>query len=388
MPSSSPCDLRPTVAHCASPFLNLTMTWIYGQIRHHRRYRPVVLTQEARNTESFPVDRLHDVAQWPLAVRLVHRGIRRLTGQYSFYYPVILRERAALIHAHFGQEGYRCLDARRRAGLPLVTTFYGLDASALPNIRTWRRRFRRLFQEGRVFLAEGPHLAERLAEIGCPAEKVRVHKLGVDLSAIPFRPGRNLQEGAQVILMCGSFREKKGFSCGVRAFHRILDRHPSSRLHIIGDGPLKGEIEATVRELGLEDRTSFLGLLTHPEYLKHLLGCHVLLHPSLTASDGDTEGGAPVTIIEALASGAPVVSTLHADIPAVAPDGRCALLAPERDVEGLAERLDALLSDDALRQRLGEAGRRHVEEHHDAVKQGERLEAIYDEVVQGGSGVD
>ena len=381
MSSHSSPDLRPTVAHCASPFLNLTMTWVYRQIAHHRRYRPVVLTQEARNLPLFPVEPLHDAAQWPVPRRLLHRVLLRLTGQYAFYAPLLRRERADLIHAHFGQEGYRCLNARRRADIPMVTTFYGLDVSALPRIPAWRRRFKRLFEEGARFLAEGPCLGERLVDVGCPPEKVRIQKLGVDLSAIPCRPTREPEDGSEIVLMCAYFNEKKGLPYGVRAFGRIADRYPRARLRIIGDGPRRPEIEAAVQELHLSDRVAFLGLLPEPECLEHLLRSHVLLYPSVTASDGDTEGGAPVTVLQALASGLPVVSSRHADIPAVAPDGSCALLAPERDIEGLAERLDVLLSDSALRGRMGEAGRRHMEEHHDAVKQGEKLETIYDEVL-------
>jgi colanic acid/amylovoran biosynthesis glycosyltransferase len=355
------------------------MTWIHRQIAAHRRYRPVVLTQEARNLDLFPVESIHDTSRQPMGRRLLHRARLRATGQYAGYAPILTRERAVLIHAHFGQEGYRCLGARRRADLPMVTTFYGLDVSALPRISSWRRRFRRLFEEGALFLAEGPCLARRLVEVGCPAEKVRVQKLGVDLAAIPFRPAREPQDGGPVVLMCAYFNEKKGLPYGVRAFGRIADRHPDARLHIIGEGPCRDQIEAAARESRLEDRVAFLGLLDTPDYLDRLLRCHVLLYPSITAADGDTEGGAPVTVIEALASGLPVVSSLHADIPEVAPDGRCGLLAPERDVAGLAERLDALLSDPDLRRRMGEAGRRHAEAHHDAVRQGERLEAIYDE---------
>ena len=180
--------------------------------------------------------------------------------------------------------------------------------------------------------------------------------------------------------MCGYFNEKKGFPFGVRAFARIAGSHPEARLHIIGDGPQRPAIEDAVRDSGLQDRVTFLGMLTAPEYHARLLECQLLLHPSVTAADGDTEGGAPVVVIEALAPGIPVVSSRHADIPEVAPEGRCALLAAEGDVEGLAAALDALLAHDALRRRMGEAGRRHVEEHHDAVRQGQRLEAIYDEV--------
>ncbi|MHC4718483.1 MAG: glycosyltransferase [Planctomycetota bacterium] len=371
---------RRLVAHCATPFLNLTMTWVYGQIRHHSRYRAVVLTQEARNRGAFPVDNLQDAAGWPLPRRLANRAARRLTGQYAFYGGILRREGAVLVHAHFGQEGYRCLGARRHADVPLVTTFYGMDASSMLRDATWLRRFRRLFTEGHLFLAEGPHLAQRLADAGCAAEKLRVQKLGVDLEVIPFHPDRDAADGRPVVLMCGYFNEKKGFPFGVRAFARIAASHPQARLHIIGDGPQRPAIEAAVRDCGLGDRATFLGMLGGGEYRACLLESHLLLHPSVTAADGDTEGGAPVVVIEAQASGLPVVSSRHADIPEVAPEGRCSLLADEGDVEGLAAALDALLSDEGMRRRLGAAGRRHVEEHHDAVRQGERLEDLYDEV--------
>ncbi len=367
----------PVVAHCVTPYLNLTMTWVHGQVRSHRRYRPVVLTQAARNLDRFPVERLHDAAAWSLPRRLANYLVHRLTSQYPFYGRLLRQERAALIHAHFGQEGYRCLRARRQAGIPMVTTFYGLDASALMQVPVWRARFRRLFAAGDLFLAEGPHLAQRLIDAGCPADKVRVHKLGVDLDAIPFRPVRAPLDGHRVVLMCGYFREKKGFPIGVRAFARVAARRRDLWLHIIGDGPGRGEIEAAIAHSGVQDRVRLFGLLPAPDYLRQLLACHVLLHPSVTASDGDTEGGAPVTVIEALASGLPVVSSLHADIPVVAPHGTCALLAPERDVEALAAALDALLADDERRARMGTAGRQHVCEHHSLARQGERLEALY-----------
>jgi colanic acid/amylovoran biosynthesis glycosyltransferase len=180
--------------------------------------------------------------------------------------------------------------------------------------------------------------------------------------------------------MCGYFNEKKGFPIGVEAFGRVAKDHPDVQLHIVGDGPQRADIHSAVRNQGLENRVTFFGLVDGPEYLRCLSECEVLLHPSITAADGDTEGGSPVVIIEAMASGIPVVSSLHADIPVVAPAGECALLAPEGDVESLAEALHALLSDETLRRRMGNAGRRHVAEHHDAETQARSLESLYDEV--------
>ena len=90
--------------------------------------------------------------------------------------------------------------------------------------------------------------------------------------------------------------------------------------------------------------------------------CHVLLQASLTAADGDGEGGAPVVLLDAQASGLPVVATRHADIPEYVLDGRSGLLAPEGDVEALAGCIGAMVEDPARWPEMGREGRRHVEE--------------------------
>ena len=371
---------KPTVAHCANPFLTLTMVWCYDQIRSLSRYRPVVLTQARQNENVFPVETLYSSEDLPRLRRSVYRVIRKIRGTYAGYGDVLREEGAAIIHSHFGQEGYFCLAARRCARVPLVTTFYGMDASALPRQRLWRRRFQRLFKEGELFLVEGPRMGESLESIGCPVEKVHVHRLGVDLGKIVTARPEARQEA--VVLMYASFREKKGHVYGLRACRKILGSHPGLKVRMIGDGELRLEVEREIVRLGLGDRVALLGMLPHAKCLEELARASVLLYPSVTAADGDTEGGAPVALIEAMASGLAIVSSHHADIPTVAPDGRCSLLFEERDVDGLAEGLDTLLRSGQLREEMGRAGRTHVEEAHDMLRQGRRLEAVYDRVIE------
>ncbi|MDE3000136.1 MAG: glycosyltransferase [Gemmatimonadota bacterium] len=369
---------KPTVAHCANPFLTLTMVWCYDQIRALSRYRPVVLTQARQNERVFPVETLYSSEDLSSLRRSAYRVTRKIRGTYAGYGGILREERAAVIHAHFGQEGYFCLEARRSAGVPMVTTFYGMDASALPRKRLWRRRFQRLFREGELFLVEGPRMGESLVAIGCAYEKVHVHRLGVDLEKIRQARPDARREG--VVLMYANFREKKGHVYGLRACRKLIGSHPGLTVRIIGDGELRAEVEREIRRLGIEDHVELLGVLPHATCLEELGRASVLLYPSVTAADGDTEGGAPVALIEAMASGLAIVSSLHADIPTVAPDRRCALLFPERNVDGLAEGVDALLRSSRLREEMGNAGRAHVEDAHDMRKQGGRLETLYDRV--------
>lgn len=368
-----------TVIQCANPFLPLTTVWMYDQIRTLSRYRPVVITQLRQNTDLFPIADTFSAEDLSLFRKSRYRLIRKLRGTYAGYEGWIKQVDGRLIHAHFGQEGFRCLSAKKNTCLPMVTTFYGLDVSKLPRQKLWQQRFERLFREGELFLAEGSHMAKQLVEIGCDPDKVQVHHLGVDLKTIPFCPEKDTEN--PVVLTYAAFREKKGLVYALRAFAKIADAHPRAMLRMIGDGPLRSDLESEITALGISDRVTILGFLNHSEALRELHQATVLLYPSVTAQDGDTEGGAPVGVIEALAVGTAVVSSLHADIPEVVPNETCGLLFPERDITGLAEGLDAVLASDKLRKEMANAGRRHVENEHDLMKQAEKLEVIYDGLV-------
>ena len=139
---------------------------------------------------------------------------------------------AGLIHAHHGFQGVRCLRAKRSSALPMVTSFYGADATQAVRDPKWRARYRGLFNEGELFLAEGSAMAAQLSRIGCPEEKVAVHHLGVDLARIPFDPPVSGEETR--VLICASFREKKGIPDGIRAL--ALARRAHRRRRAAGPG--------------------------------------------------------------------------------------------------------------------------------------------------------
>ncbi len=369
--------MEPVVAHSANPYLPATATWIYDQIRALKRYRPIVLTQTRQNLDRFPIEPVLSAEDISPIRRTTLRLIRKMRGTYAGYENWLCEHNAALIHAHFGQEGYRCLSAKQRAGIPLITTFYGLDVSALPRQKKWQKRYKRLFAEGDLFLVEGPFMGEQLIALGCPANRVIVQHLGVDLEKIPYRTDPTPKQ--PIVLTYSVFREKKGLKYAIRAYAKIAEKYPDVQLRMIGDGPLRPQLQAEIRILNLENRVKMLGLLSHPTALQELKRATILLYPSVTASDGDTEGGAPVALIEAMAMGVPIVSSRHADIPEVVIDKTCGLLYPERDVAGLAEGLDTLLRSP---EQFGRAGRAHVEEQHNLEKQGKKLEVIYDQVLK------
>lgn len=377
--------MKPVVAHLTSVYLPLTETWLYhNQIINLKHYKPIVIAQSTINLDKFPTQNVYSIPERSFISKISDRISIRLTGSYpTRYFENIIKENnVKLLHAHFGTEGVRYLKLKKHLNLPMITTFYGFDVSMIPRIPYWKKRYVQLFQEGDLFLTEGNNMKNELIKLGCPENKIIVQHLGVDLTIFKFTPKTLPEDGNIVILIAGSFFEKKGIPYAIQAFAKVKENHPDIQLRILGDGPMRDQIESLIAELNLSDSITLLGYQPHYVFLNEAANAHIFMLPSVTAENGDTEGGAPVAILEAQATGLPVISSYHADIPEVVVDGKSALLAPEKDVETLAKHLENLVGHPNVWGAMGRAGRKHVEEGYDVMVQVGKLENIYDRLLQ------
>lgn len=377
------------VAHLKTPYCGLTEGFIHAYVTHMRRYSPFVLTCQTMDLDQFPTPEVY-ARPGPtrldyLTMRLTIPLLNRQWPFERFWRSVLQRERPDVVHAHFGPSGIYLLPLRRHIRAPIVTSFYGFDLSSLPRNRWFRGVFRsrRLFRELDHFVVEGTVARRTLIELGCPEEKVSVVHIGVDLARLPFVE-RTLGDGEPLrLLFCGRFIEKKGLEYAIRAAANVRRGGVALEFRIVGYGPLEGQARALVRELGLSDCVSFVGPLGHEDFHKELLRSHLLIAPSVTDSTtGETEGGAPTVLIEAQATGMPVVASRHADIPDIVRDGESGILAAEGDVDGLTVALLRLAKHPELWPAFGRHGREHVEGNHDIVTEAARLETIYDRCLE------
>lgn len=371
-----------------------TNGWIFTQAACLPEHvTPYVVCGETANLEQFAIDRLHAWSgmSWPARIGVLAEAAPTLGAALSRKSALIARvartHGAQVVHSHFGYTGYYSARAVRKLRLKHVVTFYGVDMSALPaSDPRWLERYRILFSQVDQVLCEGPRMAEAVAAIGCPDEKLRVHHLGVRLDQIEFRP-RVWRPGESLrVLIAASFREKKGIPYALEALARIRNEVPL-QVTIVGDAGTgkeslaeKVRIQATVANCSLAPNVRFMGYQPWRALMQEASSHHIFLSPSVTARDGDTEGGAPVALIEMAASGMPVVSSRHADIPAVIEHGIGGLLAAERDVDGLVDCLRRLISAPEQWGSMAAAARRHIGREFDADRQGERLAEIYERV--------
>jgi colanic acid/amylovoran biosynthesis glycosyltransferase len=373
-----------TVAHLVTPYLFQTGSWIHTQLTRNREFRPVVLTQKTEHLEMFPFDPVYDLSRRSRGTaRIWFLFCKHLLGRFPAgpYREIFAQEKVRLIHAHLGWEGARATRLARQSALPFVVSFYGRDAGVLPRKAYWRARYRKLFATADRIVAEGPHMGRVLAGIGAPADRVRVVHLGIPIEEFPFAERRDGGTDSVVGLIAASFREKKGIIYALDAVARLAQKHPRLRLRIIGDGPLRAQVVSRSQASDLAGRVALLGYQPYSVYKQELTKAQFMLAPSVTAADGDTEGGAPVCLLEAQSSGLPVVATTHCDIPEATRPGQSALLAPERDVPALAERLDELLSHPQRWAEMGRAGRAHVESEFNIDRQVARMNDLYRELL-------
>jgi len=292
--------------------------------------------------------------------------------------PLLNRDtRFDAIQCHFGNYGLRAL-AWRNMGLvrgPILTVFHAHELAGLSD-QKGRRLYFPLFKCNTLLLPISERWRQRLIRWGARPERTIVHHMGVDLGRFEYAPRFPGPDETVQILSVGRLVEQKGFEYAIRAVSHL--RQLTSRglqYTIIGSGELENPLKGLVSELGISDIVTFAGPLLQDQVRRRMHESHIFLLPSVTAANGFQEG-IPVAIMEAMASGLPVVTSRHSGIPELVEHDVSGFLAKEREVVPLAESMERLMSDSILCRRISAAGREKVEREFDIRKLNMRLQEI------------
>lgn len=379
-----------TVLHSvAGAWLPTTQAWLHHSIANLApSIESHISCRWRENRDAFDMPRVHALAEASLSHRIRNAIAAKLGTKPYHGHLVAVGQRigAHIVHSHFAPHGWEICEAVRKIGARHIVNFYGYDVDKLPRDPVWQERYARLFEQVDRVLCEGPHMRRRIVALGCPGEKALVHHLGVPVSRLEFRPRKWSPPAPLRVLIAASFCEKKGIPYAIEALGRI-PKSVSLELTLIGEAayaehqPERQRIFAALDRTGMRDRARLLGFQPYHVLMKEAYEHHLFLSPSVTAADGDTEGGAPIGLLEMAATGMPIVSTRHCDIPGVILDGTTGLLAGERDVPGLTDCLMRLIERPQDWGGMLDAGRRHVETAFNAARQGQLLSEVYRTVV-------
>lgn len=379
---------RIAVAHFSRKYLWPTETFVYNQIRSLQLGQDYEV-QVYCNT----LEEVFDSTGWEVTVigKLIDTTLGRWYNRVLYKYLRTLSRRAGkriiddlekkdirLLHFHYLTEATYFRDLLLNYDAPKVVSAYGWDVAEFPGryFGTGRRLLTGVFENVDLVLAMSEDMKSDLKTLGCPSGKIHVHYHGIDISRFRsiVRNGRGKKD--LVFLTVASLNEKKGHKYSLDALS-MLRGSLAFKYRVVGDGPLLSELEKYAKSLDIGDLVEFVGHKNHhsDSLLEEYRNADIFIHPSVTARSGDKEG-IPGTVVEAMASGLPIVSTYHAGIPDVLKNGFSGILVREREATALASAIKELAESAELRHRLGRNAR-EAAEGLDCSEKTRNLEDIY-----------
>jgi glycosyltransferase involved in cell wall biosynthesis len=273
---------------------------------------------------------------------------------------LLRRKEIDVVLAEYGPTAGAVAPACGRARIPLVAHFHGRDAFYRPMIERHRNSYERAFETAAGIVVGTDEMEEQLIGLGAPADKIHKNPCGVDVDLFrPTRPGENPPH----FVALGRFVEKKAPHLTLLAFREVVQEHPEARLTMIGDGKLLEACRQMASALGLSECVEFTGVLEHEEVAEVLREARAFVQHSAQPESGDSEGTS-ISVLEAAATGLPVVATRHGGIRRSVLHGRTGFLVDEYDVGSMVRHMSTLAQKPDLAGELGKAGRRRVEEEY------------------------
>lgn len=377
-----------TIGSYCTTFLKPEMLHIYRQVTALRNTRTFVLTKSLQGAARFPFSDVEIIPQprmnlfrhgWLKFVKRVPPVVYR--GEYEMLASLLERRGADLMHIYFGHTGVHLLPFIQEWNKPCVVSFHGADVAEKKDVPDYDKKLKRLFQVVPLVLARSQSLADRLVDLGCPPEKLRINRTGVPLKDFPFVRRDPPRKGAWRILQACRLIPKKGVATSIRAFAILQKQFPQAELMIAGKGPLQPQLELLARQLHISNKVHFCGFLSQEELRSLYSSCHLFVHPSETPSDQDQEG-VPNSILEAMATGLAVVGTRHGGIPEAVQHGRTGLLVDEGDFVALADAIATILSSQVAFSEMGWLASEWVTAHFEQSEQIRLLELYYEEAIE------
>ncbi|HKK76323.1 MAG TPA: glycosyltransferase [Saprospiraceae bacterium] len=354
-PKDEPAQIT-TIAICNRNQSKYTETFVRQHLQHlpfrlipvygHNSYFPI---KTANGDFFYTVGQSHGKIWWYSKVLHLNEHTLKEKALQSY----LLRKKAELVVAEFGTVGVHVFSAVKKIDIPLVVIFYGYDAFNVKVLNEYSKGYREMFRYASAIIGVSQDICQQLQKLGAPAEKVHYLPCAVNLPLFPYE---DHSHKPPTFLSVGRFAETKSPHLLILAFAQVAAKIPDAQLVLVGKnggGELFEACHILIKSLGLEANVEFKGILSPQEVQEEMQKARVFVQHSLTTPINGDKEGTPVAIMEAMASGLPVVSTRHAGIAELITSGENGLLVEEYDIDAMAQAMVQLSEDDQLAYQLG-----------------------------------
>jgi glycosyltransferase involved in cell wall biosynthesis len=308
--------------------------------------------------------------------RSLEADVKVRTGVYlliPFYFAIglwrllilTLKQNFDIIHAHWVlPSGPIGAIIGALCKLPLVISLHGSDIFVAEKNKLFAEIARKTFAKAKGVIACSKDLANRAMKLGLVPGKVWIIPYGVDIHKFGREDGNRMNllkklgiaPDEMVVLSLGRLVYKKGFEYLVRAIPYVIANFRNVKFVIGGMGPLQGQLRLLSKELGVNEHLLLPGAISWDEVPRYMDMCDVFVVPSIKDHKGNING-LPNVLLEAMASGKPIVASKIGGIPDVIDHERNGLLVNEKDPKELADAINCLLASPSLRRSLGSAAK-------------------------------
>jgi len=357
-------------------------TFIQSQSRSLRRFNCFYVGTRRVEGLLLPEEKVITV-DGPRLSQKMNGIIYKLTGFSSRLYQQVKSLSPKLIHAHFGPDAVRAIPLSVQLDIPLVVTFHGYELSVKPS-HAWRASFSQLMyllnkeklkKRATHCIAVSDFIGNLLLEQRFSPQKISTQYIGIDTSL--FIPDESIRR-TSTILFVGRLVEMKGCEYLLRAVSKIQAISPTTELVIVGDGPLRSQLEVMAHKI--LQNYHFLGFQPSSVVREWMNKSKVFCVPSITARNGHSEAFG-IVFAEAQAMGLPVVSFDSGGISEAVAHCETGFLVSEKDVDALSESILSLLKNSELWQDMSKKAAKRVREKFDLHCQSEQLEGLYSQII-------
>lgn len=311
-------------------------------------YLPLKYSVDKGNTEYSLLE--YNKKKWFHFYRPTYSSKKK--AQVSAITSYLTKNKIDVLLCEYGPSGVEMMNIAASLKIPLVVHFHGYDAYRNDIINSYGKQYKETFEVCSAVVAVSSHMVAQLIDIGCPFDKIRHLSYGINIEI--FKKKQSIDK-ENVFVACGRFVEKKAPLKTIKAFDIVLKKCSTAKLIMIGDGELLNDAIDFVSQLNISQSVEFKGVMTQLQIADVFSGSSVFVQHSITTDQNDSEG-TPLTIMEAMCSGLPVVSTRHAGINDLIIDNETGYLVDEGDVDSMAERMLFLVENKPKAKELGEYG--------------------------------